>query len=77
MIPMAIVGQADAIYADASSAFAIVDYDCATGYYSFGHELGHLQGARHDPNNDPTSTPFAYGHGYQDPKPKLAYSNGL
>lgn len=60
-------GQADAIYADASSAFAIVDYDCATGYYSFGHELGHLQGARHDPANDPTSTPFAYGHGYQDP----------
>lgn len=60
-------GQADAIYANASSAFAIVDYDCATGYYSFGHELGHLQGARHDPSNDPTTTPFAYGHGYQDP----------
>ena len=60
-------GQADAIYANANSAFAIVDYDCATGYYSFGHELGHLQGARHDPRNDPTSTPFAYGHGYQDP----------
>ncbi|WP_199608759.1 pre-peptidase C-terminal domain-containing protein [Flocculibacter collagenilyticus] len=60
-------GQADAIYANASSAFAIVDYDCATGYYSFGHELGHLQGARHDPANDPTSSPFAYGHGYQDP----------
>ena len=58
-------GQADAIYADADSAFAIVDYDCATGYYSFGHELGHLQGARHDPNNDPNTTPFAYGHGYQ------------
>ena len=60
-------GQADAIYANASSAFAIVDYDCATGYYSFGHELGHLQGARHNPENDPTNSPFSYGHGYQDP----------
>jgi len=61
-------GQADAIYANSSSAFAIVDYDCATGYYSFGHELGHLQGARHNPENDPTSSPFSYGHGYQDPQ---------
>jgi hypothetical protein len=61
-------GQADAIYANSSSAFAIVDYDCATGYYSFGHELGHLQGARHNPENDPSSSPFSYGHGYQDPQ---------
>lgn len=61
-------GQADAIYANSSSAFAIVDYDCATGYYSFGHELGHLQGARHNPENDSSSSPFSYGHGYQDPQ---------
>ena len=61
-------GQADAIYANSSSAFAIVDYDCATGYYSFGHELGHLQGARHNPENDSSSAPFSYGHGYQDPQ---------
>jgi hypothetical protein len=58
-------GLADAIMANASTAFAVVHYDCATGYYSFAHELGHLQGARHDPANDSTSTPFAYGHGYQ------------
>ena len=61
-------GQADAIGANASSAFVIVDYDCATGYYSFGHEIGHLQGARHNPENDPTTTPYAFGHGYQDPQ---------
>ena len=60
-------GQADAIGASASSAFAMVDYDCATGYYSFGHEIGHLQAARHNPENDPTNSPYAYGHGYQDP----------
>nr|WP_238937497.1 GEVED domain-containing protein [Pseudoalteromonas sp. S16_S37] len=29
---------------------------------TFAHELGHLYGARHD--NDSTTTPFAYGHGF-------------
>ncbi len=60
-------GIAKAIGADSSTAFATVHYDCATGYYSFGHEVGHLLGARHDPNNDPTTTPYSYGHGYQHP----------
>ncbi|BBM84853.1 M12 family metallo-peptidase [Candidatus Uabimicrobium amorphum] len=55
------------VYASAQSAFAAVHYDCATGYYSFAHEIGHLQGARHNPENDSSSQPFAYGHGYQDP----------
>jgi len=58
-------GLADAIMANANNAFAVVYYDCATGYYSFAHEIGHLQGARHDPANDPTTTPYAYGHGFQ------------
>lgn len=58
-------GLASAIGASASTAFAAVHHGCATGYYSFGHEVGHLQSARHDPANDPTSTPYAYGHGYQ------------
>jgi peptidyl-Asp metalloendopeptidase len=58
-------GLASAIGATASSAFAEVYWDCATGYYSFAHEIGHLQSARHDPANDPTNTPYAYGHGYQ------------
>jgi hypothetical protein len=62
-------GLADAIMANASTGFAVVHYDCATGYYSFAHELGHLQGARHDPANDPTTTPFAYGHGLQHNSP--------
>ncbi len=58
-------GLASAIGASASTAFAAVHYSCANGYYSFGHEVGHLQSARHDPTNDPTNTPYAYGHGYQ------------
>jgi hypothetical protein len=58
-------GLASAIGATAASAFATAHWDCATGYYSFAHEIGHLQSARHDPANDPTNTPYAYGHGYQ------------
>lgn len=57
-------GQAAAIKATATSAFAVAHYSCITGYYSFGHELGHLQGARHDRYVDGTLTPYQYGHGY-------------
>jgi peptidyl-Asp metalloendopeptidase len=57
-------GLADAIMASPSTAFAVVYYDCATGYYSFAHELGHLMGARHNEQADPSTTPFAYGHGF-------------
>jgi hypothetical protein len=58
-------GLASAIGASATTAFAVAHYGCATGYYSFGHEIGHLQAARHDPANDPSTTPYAYGHGFQ------------
>lgn len=32
----------------ASSAFSVVEDGCATGYYSFAHELGHNMGSQHD-----------------------------
>jgi hypothetical protein len=57
-------GLASAILASASNAFCAVSWDCATGYYSFSHEIGHLQGCRHNLEADPTLTPFQYGHGY-------------
>ncbi|HZH43886.1 MAG TPA: M12 family metallo-peptidase [Lysobacter sp.] len=60
-------GLASGIGSTASTAFATVYWDCATGYYSFAHEIGHLQSARHDPAADPTNTPYAYGHGYRAP----------
>jgi hypothetical protein len=56
-------GLASAILADESTAFAVVHYTCATGYYSLAHEIGHLQGARHNLEVDPSVTPFSYGHG--------------
>ncbi|MCA1714853.1 MAG: M12 family metallo-peptidase, partial [Gammaproteobacteria bacterium] len=60
-------GLASGIGSTASTAFASAYWDCITGYYSFAHEVGHLQSARHDPAADPTTTPYAYGHGYRAP----------
>jgi hypothetical protein len=72
-------GQAAAINATATTAFATAHYTCITGYYSFGHELGHLQGARHDRYMDASTTPFSYGHGYIPPSKTwrtiMAYGN--
>jgi hypothetical protein len=58
-------GLASGIGSTASTAFADAHWDCITGYYSFAHEIGHLQSARHDPATDSSTTPYAYGHGYQ------------
>jgi hypothetical protein len=58
-------GLASSIGSTAATAFANAYWDCITGYYSFAHEIGHLQSARHDPKNDPSTSPYAYGHGYQ------------
>jgi hypothetical protein len=61
----------------ASHAFNLVDYSCATGQYSFGHELGHNMGLHHDNYVDDGTTDLtqegatarttvAYAHGYVD-----------
>jgi len=57
-------GKAKAIGADATTAYVVVDVDCATGYFSTGHEMGHLYGARHNTEEDSNTDPFAYGHGF-------------
>jgi hypothetical protein len=55
-----------------SSSFAPFGYsvtatNCATGNYTFGHEIGHNMAARHDRANDNTDgSPFNYNHGYVD-----------
>jgi peptidyl-Asp metalloendopeptidase len=77
-------GQAAAIGATASSGFFIQNQSCSTTF-TFVHEAAHLFGARHD--NDPTTTPFAFGHGFvnaggnfrtimavsSNPQPRLGY----
>ena len=53
------------VNATASWGFSTVERDCATGYYSFGHELGHNMGALHDIYVTPLSTSYAANaHGY-------------
>ncbi len=60
-------GLANGIDVSAKDAYALVNPIClAAGVYSFAHEIGHLQGARHDFSNDPSILPYPYGHGYRD-----------
>jgi hypothetical protein len=73
-------GLAADILAIASTAFQVTQrFGCMTGYYSFAHEFAHLQGARHDLYMDPTTTPYAYGHGYVNTSARwrtvMAYGN--
>ncbi len=45
--------------------FSIVSTNCATGYYSFGHETGHNMGAHHDREvTEPAEGLFEYSYGY-------------
>lgn len=72
-------GLASAILANQANAFMTVARGCVTGYYSFAHEFGHLQGARHDTYVDPSTSPFPYGHGMTYPaagwRTIMAYNN--
>lgn len=55
-------GGADNEYA------VLVHWDCATGYYSFGHELGHVVGADHDTDQG-TNDFVSYGHALLNKRP--------
>ncbi len=49
----------------ASSAFNVVARNCATGNYTFGHEMGHNMGCAHDRANSNGAGVFPYSYGYQ------------
>ncbi|MFN0165697.1 MAG: BACON domain-containing protein [Bryobacteraceae bacterium] len=49
----------------ANRAFSVVRRDCATGFYTFGHEMGHNQGSVHDVANSGGPGVFPYSYGYQ------------
>ncbi len=55
-------GQAAGIATSNAQAYFVMNPTCLSGNYTFVHEAGHVVGTRHD--NDPTTSPFAYGHGY-------------
>merc|ERR1712007_410592 len=52
--------------------YSVVNWSCATGYFSFGHEIGHNLGLRHD-----RGTQYAcnktnkYHYGYRDPQARF------
>ena len=64
----------------ASSAFSVVSRTCATGYYSFGHELGHNMGCHHDRQNAGGTPAYAYSYGWRTTNSAwrtiMAYSPG-
>ncbi len=45
-------------------AYSVVARSCATGYYSFGHELGHNMSAGHDWYVEAGTAPYTYIHGH-------------
>ena len=53
------------INSNPSRGFGVVDEDCEDGHYTFAHEIGHNQGADHDPDNRALNPPaFPYGQGF-------------
>jgi peptidyl-Asp metalloendopeptidase len=55
-------GQAAGIATSNANAYFVINYTCLSGNFTFVHEAGHVVGTRHD--NDPTTSPFSYGHGF-------------
>lgn len=55
-------GQAAGIATSSANAYFVISWSCLSGNWTFVHEAAHVVGARHD--NDSTTTPFSYGHGY-------------
>ncbi len=60
-------GEAAMINASVATGFGVVDIACVvSNNYTFAHEIGHLQGARHNFSSDGSTSPYVYGHGYVD-----------
>jgi len=52
------------LYPSILCAYAVVNQACATGYFSFGHEIGHIQGADHNIEAMPPVGRFPDNRGY-------------
>ncbi len=51
----------------AANGFSVVHWgpQCATGYYSFGHEMGHNMGCAHDRENSSGQGLYSYSYGWR------------
>ncbi len=49
----------------APNAFSVVERSCMTGYFSFGHELGHNMGLNHARSDSTGPGAFSYSYGYK------------
>jgi hypothetical protein len=49
------------------SMFSVTAWNCATGYYSFGHEIGHNLGCNHDKGTKGACSDSNYNYGWRDP----------
>jgi Metallo-peptidase family M12B Reprolysin-like len=47
--------------------FGVTQFSCATGYYSFGHEIGHNFGMQHDRGTENTCGETTFNYGYRNP----------
>jgi len=46
--------------------YSVTAWNCATGYYSFGHEIGHNLGLQHDRGTQFACSNSGYNFGYRD-----------
>ena len=49
----------------AADAFSLAKWSCATGYFSFGHEVAHNMGCNHDYSNSQGNGIHNYGYKYE------------
>ncbi|MCF0049551.1 T9SS type A sorting domain-containing protein [Dyadobacter sp. LJ53] len=61
-----ICGSSAQIGSNSANAYASVHWGCVTDNNTLGHEIGHLHGCRHNPEEDPANSPAAYGHGLRN-----------
>ncbi|GFH47762.1 hypothetical protein CTEN210_04237 [Chaetoceros tenuissimus] len=47
--------------------FSVTNWNCATGNYSFGHEVGHNLGCKHDRGTSNECSNSGYNYGFRDP----------
>ncbi len=51
--------------------YSVTSWKCTTGYFSFGHEVGHNLGLRHDRGSSYYCYPKRYNFGYRDPQARF------